>query len=189
MVYLPECVKQINLDRVFNCSDYLNKTLHGSNRTIFYEIKNSWQIYLMQGFNNYTITTETVNEIGYMLLYSFNSSGGQISIDTSSLIFPDFSLTNGLVTGYLNSSNINYRFAVLLQIEPVQKMFYLNLVKAYNYPGIYNIKPTVIGYINNPSLMQIIVSDGKYSNFTMKFYFWLSKLIRLLFDLFRAIYL
>ncbi len=159
MVYLPECVKQINLDKVSNCSDYLNKTILGSNRQIKYETKISWEFNLVIGLNNYSIANEIVCEIGFMLLYSFNSSGGQISIDTSSMIFPDFNLTNGSVTD-LSSSNINYRFAVLLRIEPVQKMFDLKLIKAYNYPGIYNIIPTVKGYINNPSLIQIIVSDG-----------------------------
>jgi hypothetical protein len=160
MVYLPECVKQINLKRVSNCSDYLNKTLLGSNRKIAYEIKISWEFNLETGLNNYTITGGNVSEIGYMLLYSFNTTGGRISIDTSAMIFPDFNLTSGYVTGYLNRSNLNYRFAVLLKIEPVQKMFYLNLKKAYNYPGIYFIRPTIFGYANNPSKIQILVSDG-----------------------------
>ena len=162
MVYLPDCVKQINLKIVTKCSDFLNKTIQRTPMApIKYEIKNSWQFNLLNLAttpNEYTIETFTISEIGYMLLYSFDSNGGQISIDSSSGVYPDFNISNGSFNGYVSAENQNYRFAVLLQIEAVEKTFRFYLNKAYAYPGIYSITPFLQG-IPSPHL-DLIVSDG-----------------------------
>lgn len=158
MVYLPDCVKHIHLKLALNCSDYLNKTVQKT--SIEYEIKSSWQFNLVNltNPNKYTIETLNISEVGYMLLYSFDTNGGQISIDSSSGVYPDFNISNGSFNGYVSAENQNYRFAVLLQIEAVEKTFRFYLNKAYAYPGIYSITPFLQG-IPSPHL-DLIVSDG-----------------------------
>ena len=162
MVYLPDCVKQINLKIVTKCSDFLNKTIQRTPMApIKYEIKNSWQFNLLNLAttpNEYTIETFTISEIGYMLLYSFDSNGGQISIDSSSGLYSDFNISNGCLNGYISPKNQIYRFSVLLQIEPVEKFFQLNLNKVYTYPGTYLIRPYLEGI--EMSSLAIVVSDG-----------------------------
>jgi len=69
-----------------------------------------------------------------MLLYSFDSGGGQISFDTTSGAHPDYSLRNGYLKGYLSINHPNYRFSVFVKLEPVEKIFRFNLYKTYTYP-------------------------------------------------------
>jgi hypothetical protein len=183
MIYIPECVKQINLNIVSNCSDYLNKT---KNQTqIEYEIKSSWQFSLVNSTspNEYEIETLNVSEVGYMLLYSFDFGGGQISIDTTSGARPDYNITNGYLNGYLSINNPNYRFSVIVKLEPVQKFFRFNLYKTYTYPGIYRINSFLQGIISGS--MKIIVSDGDFIlNLYLRLIFMFNSFI-----CFRAIYL
>ena len=158
MIYIPECVIQINLNMVSNCSDYLNKTKNQGQ--IEYEIKSSWRFLLVNltSPNEYEIETLNVSEVGYMLLYSFDFGGGQISIDTTSGAHPDYSIINGYLNGYLSINNQNYRFSVIVKLEPVEKIFRFNLYKTYTYPGIYRIKSSLQGIVSGS--MKIIVSDG-----------------------------
>ena len=162
MISFPKCVEQVNLGVVKNCSELLNATLSGA--TFQFEVKRSWTFNLEAGKNIFNLSEVKISEIGYMLMYSYESAGGRISLDSTLGNFPDFKVSlnannnnNITLNGRLDESNKNC-FSVLVYIEPAQKNFHIWIRKMYSYPGKFTIKTWLQDV--GPYDINIIVQDG-----------------------------
>ena len=138
MISIPECAKKVNLGSSKNCTEYIIGYKRG---LINYNVQMDWDLNLTNETNEFEINTLNVSQIGYMLLYSFESVGGRIALDFSPGKYSDFNMTfNGFnLTGPLNSEKY-LCFGVLVTINPVQKIFDRRISKMYAYSGDYVIK-------------------------------------------------
>ena len=138
MISIPDCVENVNLGSSRNCTDYIIGYKSG---LISYNIQMVWDLNLTNETNEFEINTLNVSEIGYMLLYSFDSVGGRIALGSSPGNYSDFNMTyNGLnLTGPLNSEKY-LCFGVLVTINPVQKFFTQWISKMYAFSGDYDIR-------------------------------------------------
>ena len=122
---------------VSNCSEYIFRSK--INSTVTYNVKYTWvfDLSLNISLNNFS-TQPVVAEAGDLLLYSFNDSDGRIGIDATQGYYPDFNISNRILTG--NMSQLQ-RFSILLQTGPVQKVkqYPSKLSKYYDTPGTYKI--------------------------------------------------
>ena len=163
MISLPLCVVNVNLKNAYNCSQFLYQL--AENTLLNYEVKSSWSFSLAYGLNIFNISTLTMSEIGNMLMYSFNASdsqSGRIALDTTPLQnFPDFNMSANSDTflGRLNATSNDYRFAVLLELEPAQKYFRKSVRKMYAYPGTYNTQAWLESW-QQPFPIPVTVVDG-----------------------------
>ena len=107
-----------------------------------YIVKYTWtfDLSLNMSLNNFT-TDPVVADVGDLLLYSFNTSGGRIGIDAVAGFYPDYNVSNKILVGPLSGSPFR-RFSIFIQTAPSQKggEWPATFYKYYDTPGTYKLK-------------------------------------------------